>query len=356
MHNRNRWSCAAACLAVILALTASCGRKTEPLTPDSPRPEAVRIASAAVRDNMAFLSWRIPVRNVEGKDMSPDQVRRFLVYRAEVGQERKRPRYRELAAVELASPSPDEVAGGAVLWKDQHLKYGQVYAYRVRAESIQGASGPYSEEVRVAPLLTVSPPKNLAAAGGDGQVTLTWDPVATKADGSRHEGFAGYNIYRGTASRRAEDKPLNSEPLRTNAYTDRAVVNGRTYYYLIRAVDSPALPWRESLDSAEASATPRDLTPPGRPSGLTVVPGVGRIFLTWNENSEADMAGYLVYRSGKSGREYEKLTDKPIQRTTFSDETVRPGTVYYYTVTAVDEAGNEGPPSKELKAAAEKAR
>ncbi len=55
---------------------------------------------------------------------------------------------------------------------------------------------------------------------------------------------------------------------------------------MVRSVDSPALPWKESLDSEEVSATPRDMTPPARPTGLTVVPGVGRAFLTWNENKE----------------------------------------------------------------------
>lgn len=356
MNSRFRFFRAAVVLAAVAVSVTSCGRKTDPLTPDSPRPEAVRITKATVRDNVAFLSWLIPTKNVEGKDLPPDRIGRFLIFRAEVGQERKRRRYREIAVIEMANPSPAEVSGGAVLWKDPNLKYGQVYAYRVRAESVHGASGPYSEEVRVAPLLTVSPPKNLVALGGDGQVSLTWDPVTTKTDGGKHEGFVGYNVYRGPAPGRREDKPLNREPLRTTSYKDTAVVNGTTYYYTVRAVDSPALPWRESLDSAEAPATPKDMTPPARPSGLTVVPGVGRIFLTWNENKEADVTGYLVYRSTKSGREYVKLTDKPIRRTTFSDETVKPGTLYYYVVTAVDGAGNESARSKELNATAERVR
>jgi fibronectin type 3 domain-containing protein len=126
------------------------------------------------------------------------------------------------------------------------------------------------------------------------------------------------------------------------------------YYYVVRAVDSPTLPWKESLDSPEASAMPRDLTPPHAPTGLTVVPGVGRIFLTWNENIERDLEGYYVYRSRKSTREYQRLTEKPINRTTFSDESMTPGVTYYYAVTAVDKSGNESPLSKEQKAYAEK--
>jgi fibronectin type 3 domain-containing protein len=125
---------------------------------------------------------------------------------------------------------------------------------------------------------------------------------------------------------------------------------------MVRSVDSPALPWKESLDSAEASATPRDLTPPDRPTGLTVVPGVNRVFLTWNENKERDLAGYRVYRSTRSGRDYERLTDTLLVRTTFSDLTAKSGVTYYYVVTAVDKAGNESAWSEAKKAYIEKLR
>ena len=141
-----------------------------------------------------------------------------------------------------------------------------------------------SEEVRVAPLLSLAAPKMLSAIGGDSHIVLAWDQVTTRADGSRYDGFVGYNVYRGTVSGRYDETALNKEPVRTNSYKDTAVVNDKMYYYIVRAVDSPMLPWKESLDSPEASAMSRDLTPPERPAGLTVVPGVGRVFLTWNEN------------------------------------------------------------------------
>lgn len=343
-------------LAGLLAVFSSCGRKTDPLTPDSPRPEAVRITKVMVRDNVAYLSWPLPSRNVEGKAMPPGQIRSFQVFRAEIGQDRKRSRFREVALIETARPVDAELTGGTVVWRDRDLRYGQIYVYRVRVESAQGWLSSYSDEVRVVPLLTVAAPKNVTALGGDRDVVLSWEPVKSKMDGSRHEGFVGYHVYRGTASGKYDDKPLTPEPARTAGYKDTAVVNGRTYYYMVRAVDSPVPPWRESPDSAEASATPRDQTPPARPAGLTVVPGVRRVFLTWNENRESDIAGYHVYRSRKSGREYARLTDTMIKHTTYSDESTRSGEAYFYVITAVDEAGNESLPSKEMKAATERVR
>jgi fibronectin type 3 domain-containing protein len=104
------------------------------------------------------------------------------------------------------------------------------------------------------------------------------------------------------------------------------------------------------------SAMPTDRTPPAPPSGITVVPGVGRVFLTWSENKERDLAGYHVYRSTKSGGEAERLTEKPISRSTFSDESVQQGMTYFYKITAVDRTGNESAPSKEHKTYTEKVR
>jgi fibronectin type 3 domain-containing protein len=356
MNTRTRWLFTSSCLALILVVAVSCGRKTDPLTPESPRPETVKGIKAVARDNAAFLSWRVPTKNVEGKDMNSAEILGFRIYRAEIGDSRKKPRYKEIADISMTNPAPAEVRAGTVFWSDKNLRYGQVYSYRIRAASARGGLSASSEEVQVAPLLSLAAPKNVTAVAGDGRNLLSWDLVTTRADGSQYNGFVGYNIYRGTEKGRYEDTPLNKEPLRTNSYNDTAVANNKTYFYIVRAVDSPTLPWKESLDSAEVSATPRDMTPPGRPTGLTVVPGVGRIFLTWNENKERDLAGYNVYRSVKSGRDYGQLTDKLINRTTFSDVTVKPGVEYYYTVTAVDQSGNESPMSKEQKAYAEKMR
>jgi fibronectin type 3 domain-containing protein len=214
----------------------------------------------------------------------------------------------------------------------------------------------YSAEVRAAPLSSLAAPKNLVVLAGEAQVTLTWDAVTAKSDGSVHQGFVGYNVYRGTAAGRQGEAPITREPVRTTTYTDQTAANGTTYYYRVRAVDSPVVPWKESLDSAEVQATPKDMTPPAPPTGITVVPGIGRVFLTWKENSESDLAGYFVYRATRSGGPYERLNAKLLNRSTFSDETVRQGMTYYYVITAVDKAGNESGRSKEQRTYTEKIR
>jgi hypothetical protein len=315
----------------------------------------VKDLGATVRDAVAYLSWSVPTKNVEGKNLPPGGIVEFRVYRAEIDRSRKRPYYKQYAVIEVADPAPARIRDGMVFWSESGLQYGKMYAYRVRAYGMGGSVSAYSDEVRVMPLLSLSPPKHVSAKAGDGVIELSWGAVTTRADGSTYQGFVGYNVYRGTEAGRLEQAPLNREPVRTNTYRD-SVVNDRTYHYVIRAVDSPTPPGKESLDSEEVSAAARDMTPPVRPTGLTVVPGIGRVFLTWNENREGDLAGYHVYRAMKSGGEPNRLTGKPINRTTYSDTSVRQGMTYYYTVTAVDKSGNESVRSRERKTYTEKIR
>jgi hypothetical protein len=351
----SRWRIAV-CLLLALAAVAACGRRTNPQIPDSPRPEQVKDIKAVTRDAVAFLSWPLPSRNVEGRSIDPADIAGFQIFRAELGRDRKKVRYKPHAEIDMRAPGPATVRNNTVSWTDGGLTYGQSYGYRIRALTARGGISQPSEEVRVMPVLPLAAPAGLVATGRDGSTLLSWETVTTWMDGSPTGGFVGYNLYRGPERGRYEETPLNKEPLTSTSYKDTAVANDRTYYYVVRSVDSPVPPWSESLDSAEAAATPKDRTPPAKPAELTVVPGVDRVFLTWNENKERDLAGYNVYRSTQSGKGYKRLADKPLMRTTYSDESVKSGNTYFYAVTAVDKSGNESARTEEKKVYVEKLR
>ena len=86
-----------------------------------------------------------------------------------------------------------------------------------------------------------------------------------------------------------------------------------------------------------------DDTIPATPTGLTATSGVGQVALSWDANSETDLAGYNVYRS----------TSSPVTKGTplnggslltspaYLDTSGNPGTPYVYAVTAVDTSANE---------------
>ncbi|HYA85600.1 MAG TPA: hypothetical protein VEI57_00840 [Nitrospirota bacterium] len=352
MNTATSWRFAAF-LALMLTITTACALKTDPLIPASPRPEQVKNIKAVTRDSVVFLSWPVPTKNVEGVSMKPADILLFRVYRAEFGRERKKARYKQYAELKMASPAPAGVRNGIVVWPDPNVNYGNIYGYRIRALSVRGGISNQSEEVRISPLLGPAPPRDVKAFGGDNYDLLTWETVTTWVDGSPYKGFVGYNIYRGTEQGIYDEPPLNKEPFTATSYKDAGAINNRTYYYIVRSVNSPVQPWKESLDSVEVAVTPRHLTPPKRPVGLRAVPGVGRVFLSWQENKESDLAGYHVYRSRRHGRDYDRLTDRLLLRTTYLDESVKEGNTYYYVVTAVDQSGNESEYSNEIKVTVE---
>jgi glycosidase len=91
-----------------------------------------------------------------------------------------------------------------------------------------------------------------------------------------------------------------------------------------------------------------DLTPPDAPTGLTATAGDNVVDLAWDAVPEA--AGYNVYRSLVTGGGYTRLNETPLAGSAYSDDTVLNGRLYYYVVTAVDDAGNESARSNEAQA------
>src|SRR5256884_61471 len=128
--------------------------------------------------------------------------------------------------------------------------------------------GPYHWELHPltgwrlsAPPAPPSAPQNLAATGGNAQVTLTWQAPAS--DGGSP--ITNYKIYRGVAP--------STETLLTTVgnvltYTDSAVTNGVTYYYQVSAVNAAG----EGPRSNEASAAPSPPPPPPPDFSISATP------------------------------------------------------------------------------------
>jgi fibronectin type 3 domain-containing protein len=67
--------------------------------------------------------------------------------------------------------------------------------------------------------------------------------------------------------------------------------------------------------------------------------------LSWSISLETDLAGYRVYRSELEGTRGQVLNPDLLPTPAVRDTSVKPGHRYWYTVTAVDRAGNESAPS-----------
>lgn len=97
-------------------------------------------------------------------------------------------------------------------------------------------------------------PANVKAAAGDQRVTLSWDAA---------NGASGYHVKR--AEQSGGPYVTVAQGVTAAVYSDAGLVNGKTYYYVISAVNNVG----ESRNSAEVNATPRE-TPEPEPGELAV--------------------------------------------------------------------------------------
>jgi fibronectin type 3 domain-containing protein len=76
-----------------------------------------------------------------------------------------------------------------------------------------------------------------------------------------------------------------------------------------------------------------------------------QVFLHWDRSESGNVVGYNLARSTQPGYGYTRINSSLITNTFYSDQTVQSGHTYYYVATAVDDLGNESPPSNQAVAA-----
>lgn len=179
--------------------------------------------------------------------------------------------------------------------------------------------------------VTPTAPTNLQATGGTGRVDLSWSAATDNI------GVAKYDVFRSptpgfTPSPANQIAQVSGSTL---AYADTGLAAG-TYYYQVKAEDAAA---NISVSSNEATALlTADTTAPSAPTNLVASPAPGQVNLSWT--AATDEVGVTQYNISRDGSPVGTATG-----TTFTDGSVIAGSMYSYTVTAQDTAGNVGPPS-----------
>jgi len=183
--------------------------------------------------------------------------------------------------------------------------------------------------------------------------------MPARAAGEPMPAITGYRIYRSEIHPSAPASPPQDIPesqaaqlasSQTNSYRDTSIVFDHAYIYVVRSVIQVEGNELESSDSPPVTVTPRDTFPPAAPQGLVaaLLPGSASgtvlVDLSWSISLETDLAGYRVYRSEQEGTRGQLLTPDLLPTPAVRDTSVVPGHRYWYTVTAVDRAGNESAP------------
>jgi fibronectin type 3 domain-containing protein len=127
-------------------------------------------------------------------------------------------------------------------------------------------------------------------------------------------------------------------PAGTEYYTDLDLIDGVTYYYMIIASDEVP---NNSPNSIIINEVPSDTEAPAPPTGLNTFTGPDAlsVFLTWDQNTELDLKGYLVLRSMISGGSYTLIATLG-KVTKYLDSGLSADTIYFYVIAAYDEVPN----------------
>ena len=176
----------------------------------------------------------------------------------------------------------------------------------------------------------------LVPTAGEGEITITWQPVA-HAD--------SYELWFRLAANPWEELAAGTLISTTTNYTHTNLLPGKTYNYTALAVTSSGEkgPW-----SSEAHATVlADLDAPV----LAAAPGPARIDLSWQPVTDAN--SYELW-AWESVNEWQQIDDGQLisATTSFTHSDLAPGVIYYYQIRALNADDAPGPWSAQVHNAA----
>ena len=352
----------------ILLLTAGCGAPGDPIPPSLPVPAAIKDLTAHQAGDGVQLSFTLPSNSISGEKLLAPPAVEILrgTVRSDGSADAKSFRvvytipavlvegYRADGQVRFTDPiAPEETKS--------HPGVAVAYLVRTRASQKRASADSNVVSLRVFPV--PAPIASVEARVTESAVELAWPVPVRAAAGEPVPTITGYRIYRrelrssvpsASSEELPQSKPESHAALlasaESNNYRDTSVVFDHTYVYILRSVIQVEGDELESSDSQPVKVIPHDTFPPAPPQDLVaallpgLAPGTLLVDLSWSINLETDLAGYHVYRSEQEGTRGQLVTPELLPTPAVRDRSVQPGRRYWYTVTAVDRAGNESEP------------
>lgn len=177
----------------------------------------------------------------------------------------------------------------------------------------------------VAAFQSTPAPSGLSASLTGQTVTLTWDSDASAGE--------GYDVYQGTGS-----GPVSSTPVQVNVTGTSTTVSGlqlgQEYVFAVTAVSSSGI-------VSPRSNTVAVTLVPAAPTNVAVTAPIatpGSLVLAWMGSAGA--TSYNVFEGTSSGGEGTTPVQTGVSGTSVTLASLTPGKQYFFTVVAVDAAGD----------------
>jgi len=354
---------------LLLAMTAiwgltGCASIGPPLPPELELPRAPTDLKAVRKGDKVMLTWTIPARTTErqrvrylGKTRLCRSLEASLKQCGTIVGEiappadfaSKEASGKKLTASYVDTLTVESRKGTA---PDSAIPGSAMYA--VEVFNLHGRAAGLSNQVRVSLAETLPPPKDFRAQVTAKGVELSWTGVLLQR--SANSVRYGYRVYRrDEAGQRTIVGEVNAQAETKLSLTDQSFEWEQSYYYHAETFTVVVQAGAAAIsingdDTAEIKVFAHDVFPPAVPSGLQAVfsgPGQERfIDLIWTPVGDADLDGYNVYRHAEGGAAV-RVNSELVKTPAYRDMKVEAGKNYFYSVSAVDQRGNESTRSEE---------
>lgn len=338
-------------------LCCACG------TPGAPQPPSLNLAKPvsdlkAVRSgDEVELTWTVPTETTDGAKFRHRGQSKVC---AAIDQ----PRIDQCAPLTtMATPKDQKTASVAVKIPADKTAPTDYITYAVQIDNDRGRNAGLSNQVQVptsavssingSPLIRLTPETVLVTTNvtpRDESIQQTLELRRSEKGGSAQENVVARRALELTESGEAANVELR----------DDTFVWKKTYEYRVAITASTKVPNGETVTFDAAVSNPQelfahDVFPPATPSGLQAVFSSSvagqppAIDLTWTPDVDRDLAGYFVFRrlQQEPASAAVKLNAQPVKAPAYHDAAIAAGNTYVYSVSAVDERGNESQRSEE---------
>ena len=358
-------------LVMLCSLLSGCAQTGPPLPPSLELPKPPNDLRASRKGNRVILTWTQPTLTTDRQSVryfGPTRICRSTDAEMKecgipVAQLTPPPR-----SSSTPNPPPLQSFVDTLSSALQEQSPTGEIIYAIDVPNRDGRSAGLSNRIKVPLAPVLSPPSSFAAQLTAQGVVLTWEDVADTQPTPEVQHV--YRIHRREAES-AKDVLIGELPLREvgpGRYVDQTIEWEKAYIYRADIATLVNLGFHpcpnakaggpdcaevrevEGDDTPEIKIVAHDVFPPAVPAGLQAVySGEGQspfIDLIWAPVTDADLAGYNVFRS-EAGAAPVKLNAEPLKAPAFRDNSIVTGKTYVYSVSSVDLRNNESVRSEE---------